>query len=193
MSNMLNVSSSPHLRSSHTTGREMYRDYFRGIPFRALYPARHPVQHCFLYGDGICVQHDHPQKELPDRLLRSCDRSSAGPGHSSVHPAVRPDPGRRLRYPGHQVLLRRTSIPLYAPILGGVFAILVTKCFFGGLGQNFMNPALAGRAFLLISFGKVMTDYSYDTVSGATPLAQLANGETIAMPWAISVSASAPC
>ena len=40
-----------------------------------------------------------------------------------------------------------------------------------------MNPALAGRAFLLISFGKAMTDYSYDTVTGATPLAALGNGD----------------
>ena len=49
------------------------------------------------------------------------------------------------------------SVPLYIPILGSVFAILVVKCFFGGLGKNFVNPALAARCFLLISFGRTMT------------------------------------
>jgi electron transport complex protein RnfD len=45
------------------------------------------------------------------------------------------------------------EVPVYVPVLGSVFAILVVKCLFGGLGHNIMNPALAGRAFLLISFG----------------------------------------
>lgn len=71
------------------------------------------------------------------------------------------------------------AIPLYVPVLGSIFAILVVKCFFGGLGKNFMNPAVAARCFLLISFGSVMTDFSVDGVSGATPLAALASGEII--------------
>lgn len=62
------------------------------------------------------------------------------------------------------------------PILGSVFAILVVKNLFGGLGKNFMNPALAGRCFLLISFGTAMTNYKLDAVSAATPLVDLANG-----------------
>ena len=72
-----------------------------------------------------------------------------------------------------------SQCPLYVPVAGSIFGILIAKCFFGGLGQNFMNPALAGRAFLLISFGKVMTDYSYDAVSGVTPLASLNEGEVV--------------
>lgn len=71
------------------------------------------------------------------------------------------------------------SVPLYIPILGGMFAILVVKCFFGGLGKNFMNPALAARCFLLISFGTQMTNFAVDGVSGATPLAAMQAGETI--------------
>ena len=46
--------------------------------------------------------------------------------------------------------------PIYGPILGSIFAILVVKCCFGGLGKNFLNPALAGRCFLLISFSNSM-------------------------------------
>ena len=60
-----------------------------------------------------------------------------------------------------------------------VFAILVVKQLFGGLGQNFMNPALGARCFLLISFTGRMTTFVYDGVSGATPLAQLKAGESV--------------
>ena len=62
------------------------------------------------------------------------------------------------------------TIEIYIPIIGAVFAIIVVKMLFGGLGQNFMNPALAGRCFLVISFTSQMTKFVYDGVSSATPL-----------------------
>ena len=73
------------------------------------------------------------------------------------------------------------GVPLWLPILGTAFAIIVVKQLFGGLGQNIMNPALAGRCFLMISFAGIMTDFSVsenfrgavDAVTGATPLAAL--------------------
>ena len=71
------------------------------------------------------------------------------------------------------------SAPWYLPVLGSVFAILFVKQLFGGLGQNFMNPALAARCFLLISFAGKMTDFTYDAVSGATPLAAMKAGESV--------------
>jgi len=71
------------------------------------------------------------------------------------------------------------GIPLWMAFLGGVFAILVVKMLFGGLGQNFMNPALAARCFLLISFPLQMTDFGCDAYSGATPLALLKAGESV--------------
>ena len=52
------------------------------------------------------------------------------------------------------------SVSWWIPVLGGVFAILIVKQLFGGLGQNFMNPALAARCFLLISFAGQMTNYA---------------------------------
>lgn len=69
--------------------------------------------------------------------------------------------------------------PLWVGALGGVFAILVVKMLFGGLGQNFMNPALAARCFLLISFPVIMTDFTCDAYTGATPLASLKAGESV--------------
>lgn len=71
------------------------------------------------------------------------------------------------------------GVPLWMAAMGGVFAILIVKMLFGGLGQNFMNPALAGRCFLLISFPALMTDFTYDGFSGATPLAALKSGEEV--------------
>ena len=71
------------------------------------------------------------------------------------------------------------NAPLWVGVIGGVFAILVVKMLFGGLGQNFMNPALAARCFLLISFPVIMTDFTCDAYTGATPLAALKAGESV--------------
>ena len=72
------------------------------------------------------------------------------------------------------------STPIALPIIGSVFAILVVKCCFGGLGKNFINPALAARCFLLISFGNAMTVFpKLDGISSATPVAELAAGNTV--------------
>ena len=69
--------------------------------------------------------------------------------------------------------------PLWMAALGGIFAILVVKMLFGGLGQNFMNPALGARCFLMISFTSLMTNFNCDTYTGATPLAALKAGERV--------------
>ncbi len=66
----------------------------------------------------------------------------------------------------------------YMPLLGSVFAIAIVKQCFGGLGYNFVNPALAGRAFLLVSWTKTMGIWTFpaDAVSSATPLTALRFG-----------------
>ena len=71
------------------------------------------------------------------------------------------------------------TLPVWQAVLGSIFAIVVVKMLFGGLGQNFMNPALGGRVFLLISFAATMTNFEFDGVAGATPLALLKNGESV--------------
>lgn len=68
------------------------------------------------------------------------------------------------------------QIPLWMPVAGGVFAIIVVKQFFGGLGQNIMNPALAGRAMMLICWPVAMTSWTVQGVSGATPLSLMKGG-----------------
>ncbi|MBQ7794896.1 MAG: RnfABCDGE type electron transport complex subunit D, partial [Clostridia bacterium] len=72
------------------------------------------------------------------------------------------------------------TIPLWMVVIGSVFAIVIVKQLYGGLGKNFMNPALAARCFMLIAWAGAMTTftepfagYGADAVSQATPLAVL--------------------
>ncbi len=71
------------------------------------------------------------------------------------------------------------TLPWWQAVIGGVFAIVVVKCLFGGLGQNFMNPALGARVFLVISFASQMTSFTYDGITEATPLALLKDGQSV--------------
>lgn len=89
------------------------------------------------------------------------------------------------------------TVPLWIPVIGSVFAILVVKQVFGGLGQNFMNPALGARCFLFLCYAERMNTFSIpqktgtalinygaaavDGISGATPLAALKAGESISL------------
>lgn len=71
------------------------------------------------------------------------------------------------------------TLPWWMGVVGAFFAIIVVKQLFGGLGQNFMNPALGARCFLLICFAGKMTNFVYDGVTGSTPLANLKAGESV--------------
>lgn len=68
------------------------------------------------------------------------------------------------------------SIPLWMVAIGSAFAIIVVKCFFGGIGQNIVNPALAARAFLLAAYPVAMTAWTLDGATSATPLGIIRNG-----------------
>ena len=73
-----------------------------------------------------------------------------------------------------------STIPLWMAAAGGLFAIIIVKQIFGGLGKNFMNPALAGRCFMLIAWTGAMTTFALpfgaDAISSATPLAVMKSG-----------------
>ena len=162
MNGLLNVSSAPHIRSRLTTGKVMYDVIL------ALMPAT--VFGVYLYGlhafliIGTSIVSAVLAEFVFDFICHKPNTLSDG---SAIVTGL---------------LLALTlppTVPLYVPYLGALFAIIFVKCVFGGLGQNIMNPALAGRCFLLISFAGVMSDYAVDGVSSATPLAVLNSGGTI--------------
>lgn len=81
-----------------------------------------------------------------------------------------------------------SSVPIYVPIIGGLVAIVMVKQMFGGLGQNFVNPALLARIILMNSFPVLMTtwypsgNFGADTTAMASPLANIAAGNVDALP-----------
>ena len=83
-----------------------------------------------------------------------------------------------------------TEVPLWQCVIGSVFAIVVVKCLFGGLGKNIVNPAITARVFMLLTFsavGAVALPTVVEITTGATPLAALNQGAEIAATEAPSV------
>lgn len=159
---ILNLSSSPHIRSSLTTGSVML-DVVLALMPAAVLGIYHYGLHAFLViAVSVC-------SAVATEFVFDCIAKRP----NTVKDGSAVVTGLLL------ALSLSPSVPLYIPYLGGLFAILFVKCFFGGLGKNFMNPALAARCFLLISFGSTMTSFAVDGVSSATPLAVLKSGEAV--------------
>lgn len=171
MSELLHVSSSPHVRSKVNTSSIMLTVLIALLP-SALFGVYNFGPHALmliLITVAVCVATEAVYEKIVHKKLTIQDYSAAVTG-----------------------LLLALNLPPSAPwwiaVIGGVFAILVVKQLFGGLGQNIMNPALGARCFLLISFTGRMTNFVVpsgawgniaDTVSGATPLAALKAGESV--------------
>ncbi len=162
MNKLLNVSTSPHVRSSASTSSIMC-DVLIAMAPAALFGIYQFGFRAFLI-IVICVATAMLTEYIYEKAMKKpitiMDYSAAVTGLILA-----------LNMPAY--------IDLWIPALGSVFAILIVKQLYGGLGQNFMNPALAGRCFLLISFAGKMTQFFPDGVTGATPLAALKAGESV--------------
>ena len=156
------VSSSPHIRSRLTTGQVMYDVILALLP-ATVFGVWHFGSHALMI-----VLMSVVSATLTEFLF---DWLTGKPNTVTDGSAVVTGLLLALSLPA--------SVPLYIPYAGSLFAVLVVKCLFGGLGKNFMNPALGGRCFLLLSFSGVMTRYTVDGVSTATPLAELAAGNAV--------------
>ena len=167
MERLLHVSSSPHVRDKMTTKSIMYDVLIAMIPAAAFGVYQFGLNSLLviIFTMAACVLSEYIFEKAKKRPITIADGSAMVTGMILA-----------LNMP--------PEIPVWVPVVGGVFAIVVVKQLYGGLGQNFMNPALAARCFLLISFAGLMNDFSsarlgFDSVSGATPLAMMRSGETV--------------
>ena len=162
MNKLWNVSSSPHVRSNTTTGNIMYDVAIAMIPAAAygVYQFGAKALLILLVTVASCMLSEYVYESLMGKPVTVSDGSALVTGMILA-----------LNMP--------PEIPLWIPMIGGIFAIIVVKQLYGGLGQNFMNPALAARCFLLISFTGQMSTFPYDGVTGATPLAMMRAGQQV--------------
>ena len=145
MGKLLNVSSSPHVRSKETTQSIMLDVCIAMLPATAFGVVQFGINALLVLIATVvaCVLSEYVFEKVTKKPITICDLSAVVTGMILA-----------LNCPA--------SIPLWIPMLGGVFAIVVVKQLYGGLGQNFMNPALAARCFLLISFAGKMSNFTLD-------------------------------
>lgn len=163
MNENYNISSSPHIRDKSTTGNIMLMVLIALLPATVFGIYNFRQENAWLLvvvTTASAVLAEYIYERLMHRPITIKDLSAVVTGLLLA-----------LNLP--------PTLPLWMGALGSVFAVVVIKQLFGGLGQNFMNPALGARCFLLISFTGRMTYFVYDGVTGATPLADLKAGETV--------------
>ena len=170
---LLNVSSSPHVRD-HSSTKSIMRDVII-----ALMPATLVGLYNFGVRALLVILTTCVTCVLAEFVWQKCMKQPVSTGDFS---ALLTGLLLALNLPA--------TLPLWMCIIVGVFAIIVAKQLFGGLGQNFMNPALAGRCFLMLSFSGSMTSFviqkgsalfggyqaTVDAVSSATPLMDVKEG-----------------
>jgi electron transport complex protein RnfD len=158
------VSISPHVRGKETVGRIMWTVNLSLLP--AFIMSVYYFGPLAAYVTGLCILAAVLSEHFYQVSLKK--QTTIGDGSAFLTGLL-----LGLNLP--------PSVPFYIPIVGSVVAIIITKLLFGGLGYNVFNPALIGRAFLLISFPKLLTSWSaptskftgMDATTMATPLGLL--------------------
>lgn len=168
MSEIFNVSTNPHVRSKDTT-QTIMRDVLIALAPASIFGIYNfgiPALVRIIIGIVTCVAAEALYQYLMHKKITVMDLSAAVTGLLIA-----------LNIP--------SSLNVGFEIVGCLFAIIIVKQLFGGLGQNFMNPALAARCFLLIGYTGPMTSFvcdssfAVDAYSGATPLAILKPGSEV--------------
>lgn len=162
MSNLYQVSSAPHVRAKDSTSRIMLYVILALLPTSlfGIYNFGYKAFLLMLVTICSCVASEWIFNRIVHKKNTINDLSAVVTGLLLA-----------LNLP--------VTLPWWEAVIGGVFAIIIVKCLFGGLGQNFMNPALGARCFLLIAFAADMTNFSCDAYTGATPLAMIRNNNGI--------------
>lgn len=165
MENKLHVSLSPHIHSNNSTQKTMLDVII------ALVPAS--IAAVILFG-------------IPALIVIAVCVVSAVAGEALFNLAVKKEQtvGDLSAVVTGLILALNlpANVPLWQAAVGSLFAIIIVKGIFGGLGKNIVNPAIAARVFMLIAFGSMTAAVfpeGMDSASGATPLSDLANDQTV--------------
>lgn len=160
MSNLLNISSSPHVRDNSSTKSIMWDVVLALVPTTVFGIYNFGIKAAVLIAVCIvtCLLSEYIWQKCMKLPLTVSDGSAVLTGLLLA-------------------LNLSSTFPIWMAILGSIFAIIIVKQLFGGLGQNFMNPALGARCFLMVSFAGSMTSFTHDGITGATPLAIIKNGD----------------
>lgn len=166
MAKLFNVSSSPHVRSRVSTSNIMFDVAIAMVPALIWGVMQFGIRALIVVAATVasCMLSEYAFEKYMKKPI------TIGDGSALVTGMI-----LGLNMP--------PSIPVWIPCLGGAFAIIVVKQLYGGLGQNWMNPALAARCFLLISFAGKMTQFTVpatDAIASATPLAIMKSGGEVA-------------
>ncbi len=162
MNEKLHISSGPHVRSGWTTQKIMFTVVLALLPATVVGVIVHGWNALFIILASVAAA------VLSEALFDLiCRKPATWKDGSAVVTGLM------------LALTLSADTPAYIAAIGSVFAIIVVKCAFGGLGKNFINPALAARCFLLISFPGPMTKFLVDGVSAPTPVAELAAGRAV--------------
>lgn len=167
----LTVSSSPHISTKQTTSGIMLDVIIALAPagLAGMFYFGLPALSVILMSVAVCVLSEHVWQKIMKKPTSIGDLSAIVTGLLLAY-SLPP------------------TTPLYMVAAGAVFAIIIVKQLFGGLGHNFMNPALSGRAFMLAAWSGALTSWTFpsvlgmDAVSSSTPLSLLQEGNLGEMP-----------
>ena len=163
MANKLHVSSSPHIHSGKSTQKIMLDVIIALLPATIAGTIIFGLRSLLVIGVciGVCVLCEFLFNKIVKKDITITDLSAVVTG-----------------------LILALNIPVDAPLwqaaVGSVFAIVIVKCIFGGIGKNIVNPAASARVFMLVAFSalaKPSFPKGVDAVASATPLAQLADNK----------------
>ena len=163
MENKLHISVSPHIHSKNSTQRIMLDVLISLLPATIAGVVIFGLNALLVIAVcvAVCVLGEFVFNKITKKPLTISDLSAAVTGLLLA-----------LNLPA--------NVPLWQAGIGSLFAIIIVKCIFGGIGRNVVNPAITGRVFMLVAFASMTkAAFPLDSTAGATPLAEIANGNEV--------------
>ncbi len=163
MENKLHISVSPHIHSKNSTQRIMLDVLISLLPATIAGIVIFGLNALLVIAVcvAVCVLGEFVFNKITKKPLTISDLSAAVTGLLLA-----------LNLPA--------NVPLWQAGVGSLFAIIIVKCIFGGIGRNVVNPAITGRVFMLVAFSSMTkAAFPLDSTAGATPLAEIVTGKEV--------------